>query len=82
VVGAGTSLGVVPDLLVPSILPHPKLPSARAVKDPATGKEAIILSTEDAEKIPADQAARDGEIQKGIEGMRAYKNLLKNCVRR
>jgi hypothetical protein len=51
VVGAGRNLGVVPDLLVPSILPHSKLPSARAVKDPVTGTDAIILSTENAEKI-------------------------------
>ena len=72
----------VPGLPVPTILPHPKLTSARSVYDPVTGKDAIIISVEDAEKIPIDQAARDGEIQKGIEGMRAYKGLLMDCVKR
>jgi hypothetical protein len=74
--------GVVLDLPVPSKIPHPKLPSARAVKDPETGNDAIILSTEDAGKIPVDQATRDGEIQKGIEVMRAYKGFLMDCVKR
>jgi hypothetical protein len=51
----------------------PILPQKRdyqSVYDPVTGKDAVILSTEGAKKIPADQAAGDSEIQKGIEGMR------------
>jgi hypothetical protein len=61
-------LEVVPALPVPAIPPHPKLPGARSVYDPVTGKDAIIISVEDAEKTPVDQAAHDAEIQKGIEG--------------
>jgi hypothetical protein len=80
--GCGRSLGAIPDLPFPVILPHPKLHSARSVYDPVTGKDAIIMSLDDAEKIPADQAARDGEVRKVIEGMRSYKGMLKDCVRR
>jgi hypothetical protein len=34
------------------------------------------MSVDDPEKIPVDQARRDGETKKGIDGMRAYKGLL------
>jgi hypothetical protein len=47
-----------------------------------TGNNSIILSAEDAEKIPVDQADRGGEVKKGIEEMRAYKSLLTDCIRR
>ncbi len=44
--------GVTPDIPVPVMLPHAKLPSPREMKDAVTSKEAIIMSVEEAEKIP------------------------------
>ena len=77
---AGIPKGAVPDLEEPKVIAPPKLPSVdRVIRD---GKIWYCFSEADALAIARHREELAGEVIKGREGMRAYRLLLEQCLKR
>lgn len=77
---AGIPKAAVPDLEEPKVIAPPKLPSVeRAVRD---GKVWYCFSEADALALAKHREMLAGEVIKGREGMRTYRRLLEQYLKR